>query len=640
MLALSAARSSRRHERQVGVLALRAAAGAVVVAGVCVVCAIAAAEPAGAQSDGEFEHRPLADPSFTLDDLGVADYQQDGDLDVFTTNHDSTQLLLANDGTGSFEDRLAAADLNQTPAFPGWNEDPNRPPDMSQPGLYIYRESGLVLQRVGSGQAVSGEVRLLAPTTLQYASGAQVALRLDPSQQPPRTVADFSMSDDSTVRLKAESTGLPLEVAIDPPFTLSDVFVGRRAVSPTSLSFTLYQRDRHGMAWADFNRDGILDIFVARGGVSGNIRRYKGVIQDELLLGDGSTFEDAIAGTGISKGTCRGRAAGAVDYDRDGRLDVFAGCFGDSPKLFRQRSNGSFKNVSGGLERANVLGTAFKWLDIDDDGRDELIAAHNTRFVVYGFRKGRWVRMQTFRGPPDANAQKPRGLRPATGTKRQFTVADYDNDGDPDIFAASKSGSSLLVNGHGRLRAEKPKSVGLPSHALTANWVDYDNDGLTDLHVIPRGLYRQASGQRFSHTGLARPGGSAVAAIASWFDFDANGSRDAALAVRHEDAGRYTSLSLLDNAGPVGRWLEVELTGPPANRQAIGAKVAARVGERTLTQWVGQSDGSHLSQGHYRLYFGLGTASAAALKVTWPNGEVERLGSVKADRVVRASQGR
>ena len=600
------------------------AAGAVLVAGVCVVCAIATAAPAGAQGDGWFEPREFPAQAFTLDDLGVVDYEGDGDLDVFTTNHLSTQLLLANDGTGGFEDRLTAAGLDQTPAFPGWEDDPNEP-GMDVPGLYIYRNAGVTLRLVGSGQPVSGELRFLAPTTLEEATGAQVGLTRDAAQRPPRTVARFSMSGDSTVRLKPESTGVPLEVSIDPPLALSDVFAGRRAVSPTSRQFTLYQRDRHGMAWADYNRDGHLDVFITRGGVSGNIGLYKGVIQDELLLGDGSRFRDAIAGTGITKGTCRGRAAGAVDYNGDGLLDAFVDCFGQSPRLFRQRANGSFKNVSGGLKRSRVRGNPFEWLNLDGRGAEELVSARKKQFVVYRRDGKRWDRAQSFRGRHEANAQK-------------LTVADYDNDGDPDIFAAAKSGSSLLVNRRGRLHVEKPKSAGLPSRALTANWVDYDNDGLPDLHLVPGGLFRQDASHRFAPTGLALPSGLALRAVAAWFDFDSDGSRDAALAVRREGAGKQTSLSLLENAGPVGHWLEVELTGPPGNRQAIGAKVSAATSGRKQTQWVGQNDGSHLSQGHYRLYFGLGGANAASVMVTWPDGSVQRLGSVAADRILRLSQ--
>jgi hypothetical protein len=596
------------------------------VAGVCVACAWATAGPVGAQSAGWFEQRPFPDRSFTLDDIGVADYEDDGDLDVFTTNHLATQLLMANDGTGSFEDRLTAANLNQTPAFPGWEDDPNGP-DMSTPGLYIYRDGGVVVRLAREPQGtVSGELRFLAPVTVLSATGTQVAVTRDAASEPARNVARFSMTGDSTLRLKPESTGLPLDVEIDAPRPLSEVFVGRRAVTPTARQFTLYQRDRHGMAWADFNRDGHSDIFINRGGVSGNIGRYRGAVQDELQLGDGSRFHDAIAGSGITKGSCRGRAAGAVDYNHDGLLDVFADCFGDSPRLFRGGSGGGFKNVSAGLERAGVRGTALEWLDVDERGGEELISARKKKFDVYRRGKGEWERAQTIKGRHDANAQK-------------LAIADYDNDGDPDIFAAAKSGSSLLVNRGGRLEREKPQSVGLPSRSLTANWVDYDNDGLADLHLVPGGLFRQVAGHHFAATGLAPPEGPALRAFASWFDFDADGSRDAVLALRKPDQGRFTSLSLLQNVGPVGHWLEVELTGRPGNRQALGAKVSATSAGRTQTQWVGQNDGSQLSQGHYRLYFGFGAATAAALKVTWPDGSVRRLGTVPADRILRVSQG-
>jgi hypothetical protein len=197
----------------------------------------------------------------------------------------------------------------------------------------------------------------------------------------------------------------------------------------------------------------------------------------------------------------------------------------------------------------------------------------------------------------------------------------------------------VLVNRRGRLERRRPQSVGLPSSALTANWVDYDNDGLADLHLLPDGIFKQVAGHRFSPTGLALPGAPAVRAIASWFDFNADGARDAVLAVRSDPVAKQTDLSLLENVGSTGHWLEVELTGPPGNRQALGAKVSATVSGRTQTQWVGQSDGSHLSQGHYRLYFGLGGATAASLKVTWPDRSVRRLGAVQADRIVRVAQG-
>jgi hypothetical protein len=599
-------------------------AGALLVGAICAACALATAGPARAQVDGWFQPRPFPSSTFTLDDLGVVDYEGDGDLDVFTTNHLATQLLMANDGGGSFTDRLTAARLNQTPALPGWEDSPNVP-SATAPGLYIYRQGAVVLQHVGTG-SVSGELRFLAPVQVQAAAGAQATLSRDTTQQPPRNVVRFAMSGNSTLRLRADSTALPIDAVVDAPFPRAEVFVGRREVNPPASRFTLYLRDRHGMAWADYNGDGRLDVFIARGGVSGNIRPYKGVIQDELQIGEGSTFHDGIGGTGIRKGTCRGRAAAAVDYNRDGLLDVFSSCYRDSPILFRQQADGTFKSASRGLRKANVAGTAHVWLDLDERGGPELVSARRTSFTVHRRRKGKWVRAQSLRGRHNVSVQK-------------LAVADFENDGDPDVFAASDNGSTLLVNRRGRLRKRKPKKIGLPPRSQTANFVDYDNDGRTDLHLIPGGTYRQVAGHRFAHTALARPGGHPVKATAGWFDFDADGSRDAVLAVRQRGPGRYSSLSLLENTGPVGHWLEVELTGPRGNRQAIGAEVSATTPGRTQTQWVGQNDGSHLSQGHYRLYFGLGSARSASLKVTWPDGSLRRLGSVRADRILRLTQG-
>jgi hypothetical protein len=354
-------------------------ARSLLVAGVCIASTLASAGPAWSQSDGWFAQRAFPASAQTFDDLGAVDYEGDGDLDVFTTNHVTTQLLLANDGSGSFEDRLTAARLNHTPAFPGW-EDKAPPPDRAAPGLYVYRGDGVVLTTVGAGQAVSGELRFLTPVKARDRSGARVSLA---RRGGGRSVARFSMSGDSTVRLDPRSAALPVEVAIDPPHSPSRVFVGPRRITPTSPRFALYVRDRHGMAWADYNRDGKLDAFITRGGVSGKIGRYKGIVQDELQLGEGATFHDGIARSGIGKGTCRGRAAAAVDYNRDGRLDVFAACFKDTPKLYRQRANGRFRDVSRALRRSRVEGTAFGWVDVNGRGGQELLAARKRGFAVY-----------------------------------------------------------------------------------------------------------------------------------------------------------------------------------------------------------------------------------------------------------------
>ena len=94
---------------------------------------------------------------------------------------------------------------------------------------------------------------------------------------------------------------------MDPPHPLADVFVGRRAVSPSTRQFTIYERDRHGMAGADFNGDGHIDAFVTRGGVSGNIERYRGMIEDELLLKGAKTPREVVVAMKDSWETLRSK---------------------------------------------------------------------------------------------------------------------------------------------------------------------------------------------------------------------------------------------------------------------------------------------------------------------------------------------
>ncbi len=76
------------------------------------------------------------------------------------------------------------------------------------------------------------------------------------------------------------------------------------------------------------------------------------------------------------------------------------------------------------------------------------------------------------------------------------------------------------------------------------------------------------------------------------------------------------------NVGHVGHWLQLNLVGSAGNRQAIGARVTLVTPEGKQVQTVGASEGAYLSQGHYRLYFGLGAVGKiSALQIHWPDGQ-------------------
>jgi hypothetical protein len=137
-----------------------------------------------------------------------------------------------------------------------------------------------------------------------------------------------------------------------------------------------------------------------------------------------------------------------------------------------------------------------------------------------------------------------------------------------------------------------------------------------------------------------------MAAIVNWFDMDSDGRRDVSLAVIANPGARqwwesgpvevedWATLTYR-NVGATNHWLQVDAAGPQGNRQGVGARVTVVTSNRAQTQEIGASEGSAQSQGHYRLYFGLGSQNwADTVIVRWPDGHVQELTNVKADRLL------
>lgn len=83
----------------------------------------------------------------------------------------------------------------------------------------------------------------------------------------------------------------------------------------------------------------------------------------------------------------------------------------------------------------------------------------------------------------------------------------------------------------------------------------------------------------------------------------------------------------------------IELSGKDGNRQAIGARVEVTTSDGVQLQQVGQSEGSRRSQGHYRLYFGLGKIKMIdSVRVFWPDGTLKELEALESDRLLTVKQ--
>lgn len=613
-----------------------------------------------------------------LFDFGIADVDGDGHLDLFSSNHNTRQFLWASDGRGGYQDMITAWGLDQNPQFPG-AEISDAVPDVNAPGIYIYWQGRNPLSRFPLVIRAHGlaEIGGLEGTLESYSSFGSHETDTFAVQPPtssaaregdmPRNSLAFSAQRDGVLRVVATSPGVPITVRFGETVPLERVFVGPQKVRPKSHEFELLLQDRHGYAWADVDGDGRADAFVTRGAIGGTLKKFpldfQARVQDELLLrGPDGRFERANEGSGIEKRGCSGRKATWVDFDRDGRLDLFVNCMergfveGLYPKqLYRQIAPGKFADVAEqvglGLAANEIID--FVWADVDNDGYPDLVTHEGKGFAVYRNRRGqnferRFIGRGTF-----VRADRPQ-LR---GTADEYwfvdgklAPADFDGDGDIDLFVASKMGNSLLVNdGTGELTLVAPQTRGLPEKSVTALWVDFDNDGRIDLFAVPQGLFRQSKDGRFDAAGLLTlPEHRYMAAIAHWADLDNDGRRDLALAVlenfsqwnwlerrQKTAADRFTwRLAAYRNETRANSWLSVSLSGPEGNTEGIGARVIAETPLGRQTQVVGHNDGAFFSQGHYRLYFGLGEQKAVdVLRIHWPDGRVQQLQGLPANQL-------
>jgi hypothetical protein len=389
-------------------------------------------------------------------------------------------------------------------------------------------------------------------------------------------------------------------------------------------------RDWHsGATWVDYDRDGKLDLFVAtyldfdpqkipKPG-AGEYCRYmdvpvncgpRGLTPTRHRLyrnnGDG-TFTDVSAASGIAKADGRyAMTAVTADYNDDGWPDIFVACDSTPNFLFVNQRDGTFRDEA--LERGVALsqdgqeqaGMGVGIGDFNADGRTDLFVTHfqsDTPALYANFGKGQFEEIS---------------LRSGLGVETRFigwgaAIADFDNDGWPDI---------LVVNGsiYPELERRYPE---FPFRS-------------------PRLIFRNLGDGRFEE--LIEEAGPGIAAAHSSRgcavgDFDNDGDLDVIIMNMNEPP----SLLRNDLKSPPN-WLKVRLVGTRSNRSAIGSRVTARYGGRRQAQEV-TAQSSFYSVNDRRLHFGLGSERAASLTVRWTNGAVETVGSVAANQLVVIREG-
>lgn len=638
-----------------------------------------------------FEHHPLPVASIEyLYDMGVVDADSDGHLDLYTANHNYQQFLFRATGDGGFRDVLSEWKLDQSVSMPGIEQAKVAPP-IERPGLYVYWFGDTLHLRFHAIEQlapVKGTVRFYNLAKIVRNDGVEVREDVSEHGMIPLAGLELAATRSSHLVLYPLTRGTPVRFRLEAPWARTNTFVGRNGIVPqpysgivdaeaarssnqcqTCLEFEMTLLDRHSMAWSDINHDGHLDVFINRGALGGRLRSFppavRSLVSDELLVSLGTgRFVDRARELGIEKKDCSGRHVRWIDFDRDGLLDLFINCqdrgnvAGGYPKQFyRQGLDKRFEDVASRvkLDLPEHQLVDLVWFDADGDGHVDLFTHEDTGYYLYRLVDGAYERQHVHTGPFH-RANVP-GLTGNTTDYWQFdgklAIMDFDADGDLDVLVASKRGNVLLVNEGGTFRSADLAAVGLPPWSVSATWVDYDNNGLMDLHVVPDGLYRQDAAGRFVRTGLlAVPALKYQGAIVNWFDRDNDGALDVVIALQ-ENAALWRWWERLYKSDNVkGRddrfdwkllpyrnltdgssWLQVELAGPPGNPQAIGAHVTLIAGAKRQARQIGSHEGSYLSQGHYRLYFGLGQEKGpVSLEIVWPDGRQQTLRDVRVNQ--------
>ncbi len=422
-------------------------------------------------------------------------------------------------------------------------------------------------------------------------------------------------------------------------------------------------------AWADYDGDGDLDLFVGFNGAPNRLYRndhgvfadvaaaagladdrptragawgdYDGDGDPDLLVGfapgdasvlrlyrnDGGRFADVTDAAGLTTGSAAVRQPVWIDLDGDGDLDLFV-AFRDRPNAFFRNDGGRFTDIAASLGLADPRkSVGAVWFDADGDGDLDLYVANmdgdaNGLFLNDG---GRFTDAAERAGLA-WGGRAPRDE--ANGTVRPC-AADVDGDGRFDVFTANYGPNGLFLN-RGGLRfedASKAWGVAIDSRYDTCAFADFDHDGRIDFYVngtvtggvsYPDSLFRN-TGRGFEDVTPANIRALEADHGVSWADFDGDGDLDLALTGAQKD-GTHALLRNELPAADARRALEIRVLDARGRATLAGAEV--RVYAAGTTRLLGarlvDSGSGYNAQSDQPVHVGLAALERVDVEVVVP----------------------
>jgi hypothetical protein len=401
-----------------------------------------------------------------------------------------------------------------------------------------------------------------------------------------------------------------------------DVFIPRGAWLPHPVRPSLLRNDGGGRfsdvtqpaglleplnsnaaAWADYDNDGWLDLFVACEKQPNRLYHNRR---------DG-TFEEVAEKAGVDgKGQEQFKGCTWIDYDNDRFPDLFANCMSGLARLYHNQHDGTFANVTGAMGIDGPRGGFACWSwDYDNDGWLDIFATSYDRSL----------------------SDVVRGLIGRTHTK---------------------ASSRLFHNRAGKGFENKIQESGLDMvfSAMGCNFGDFDNDGWLDFYLgtgdpdlgtlVPNRMFKNIAGGKFAEiTGTSGTGHLQKGHGVACGDWDNDGDVDIFIEMGGALNGDKYHNIMFQNPGQGNNWLAVRLIGKKTNRAAIGARIKLVTGgsePRTLYRQI--STGSSFGANPLRQTIGLAKADRVALlQIDWPtSGTTQEFRDVPANQSIEITE--
>ena len=496
-----------------------------------------------------------------------------------------------------------------------------------------------------------------------------------------------------------------------------------------------------GVALLDYDNDGYLDIFFTNGARIPSLAKDSPDFSNRLYHNNhDGTFSDVTDRAGV-KGYGYSVGVAVADYDNDGFPDIYVTGVNRNT-LYHNNGDGTFTDVT---ERAGVAGigpngkklwsVSAAWIDYDNDGRLDLFVSN---YLDWTFETSKVC------GPPGrrlscsptmykgeqnflyhnngdgtfTDVSAATGIAEHIGKGMGVAIADYNGDGWMDIFVANdKERNFLFKNREGKSFEEVGVESfvaftedGIPVSSMGVDFRDWNNDGKPSLFVTALGretfpLFRNEGTGSFSVDTYKAGIGFASLKMSGWgngiYDFDNDGFKDLFTANSHVSdnadddpqqhyrqanavfqnlqdetfrdvstqagpdmqvraAHRGCAFGDLNNDGKIdvvvsaigdhaellyntttnnNHWILLQTMGVKSNRDGIGTRIKV-TGESGLVQYNHVTTaGSFASSSDKRVHFGLGRDTRIKeIELRWPSGRIQVLQNVKADQILKITE--